>query len=127
MGAIGVGFFLSIVVVGMLFKLLILTGALEDLTIGITGLVATLFAAGIIFIIKKKKMDSFYKNIFLKGAIALLIGTSIYLTPTRSLIGFFYRNNPAFGELLLKAVENPYDKDIQKEYEEALERKNGNK
>src|SRR5271169_521226 len=41
-GAMGVGIFLSIVAIGILFKLLILTGATEMITIGVVGLVVIL-------------------------------------------------------------------------------------
>jgi hypothetical protein len=122
-GAIGVGGFLSVTTIGLLFKLLILTGAREMITIGVTGLVITLFAAGVVFLLKKKNMDSFYRQIFVKGGIAIILGITLYLTPARSLIRFYYRDDPAYAELFVKAVENPYDEQIQKEFEEARDKK----
>jgi hypothetical protein len=122
-GAIGVGILLSIVVIGLLFKLLILTGAIEMLTIGVVGLVVTLFAAWIIFIIKKKQLDAFYMGTFVRGGIAVMKGIILYLTPASSLIRFYHRDDPAYAELFVRAVENPYDEQIQKEFEEAREKK----
>ena len=122
-GAIGVGGFLSIIVTGLLLKLLILAGAREMITIGVTGLFITLFAAGVVFILKKKNMDSFYKQIFVKGGLAVILGITLFLTPTSSLIRFYHRDDPLYAELFIKAVENPYDKEIQKKFEEAREKK----
>src|SRR5882762_1302875 len=46
-GAIGVGFFLSVILIGILFKLQIWMGSVEMITIGTTGLFVTLLAAGV--------------------------------------------------------------------------------
>ena len=122
-GAIGVGILLSIIAIGLLFKLMILTGAIEMLTIGVVGLAVTLFAAWIIFIIKKKQLDAFYIGTFVRGGIAVILGIILYLTPASSLIRFYHRDDPVYAELFVRAVENPYDEQIQKEFEEAREKK----
>lgn len=124
LGAIAVGGFLSITTIGLLFKLLILTGAREMLAIGVTGLAIALFAAGFLFIFQRKSMNSFYKKIFVKGGIAIILGVTLYLTPSSALIRFYYRDDPAYAELYVKALENPSDEQIQKEFEDAQENKN---
>jgi hypothetical protein len=122
-GAIGVGMNLSIIVIGLLFKLLIFAGAFEMLTIGVTSLTITLFAALIVFILKKKNLDFFYKDIFVKGAIAVIIGIALCLTPGSSLIRLYHRDDPAYAELFIRAMQNPRDEKIQKAFDEATDKK----
>ena len=123
-GAIAVGGLISIITVGALFKLLLLTGAREMLAIGVTGLALTLFAAGFLFVFKRKKMSSFYRRIFVKGGIAIVVGVTLYLISTSTLIRFYYRDDPAYAELYVKAVENPQGEKIQREFEDAQEKRN---
>ncbi|MBI1767269.1 MAG: hypothetical protein HYR67_02710 [Bacteroidetes bacterium] len=122
LGAIGVGLFLSIVLIGILFKLQIWNGSREMITIGATGLFMTLLAAGIVFLIKRKTIDSFYKGIFVRGVVALLLAVIVFLTPGRSLIRIYHRDNPAFAELMIKALENPQDEELQKQFDDAMGR-----
>jgi glucan phosphoethanolaminetransferase (alkaline phosphatase superfamily) len=122
LGAIGVGFFLSIILIGLLFKLMIWNGAQEMITIGATGLFMVLLAACVVMVIKRKSLDSFYKGIFVRGGVALLLAVIVFLTPGRSLIRIYHRDNPAFAELMIKALENPQDEELQKQYEEAREK-----
>jgi len=121
-GAIGVGFFLSIIVIGILFKLMIWSGSHEMLTIGTTGLVITLLAAGVVFLIKRKNLDLFYQGIFVRGAFAILFAVIVFLTPGRSLIRIYHRDNPVYAELMIKALENPEDEELQKQFDDAREK-----
>ena len=121
---IGVGLFLSIVVIGSLFKLQIWMGSIEMITIGSTGLFVIFLAAGVVFLVKRKSLDAFYRGIFLRGAIAIIFAFIIFAIPSRSLIRIYHRDNPAYGELMIKALENPQDKEIQDEFDKALEREN---
>lgn len=121
-GAIGVGIFLSIISIGVLFKLQIWNGSREMLTIGATGLFMTLMAAGVVLLFKHKGMDSFYKGIFVRGIAALTIAVIVFLTPGRSLIRIFHRDKPAYAELMIKALEYPQDDAIQKQFDDAREK-----
>ena len=119
---IGVGGLLSIVVIGLLFKLQIWMGSIEMIKIGTTGLLVTVVIAGIVFLLKRKSLDPFYKGIFTRGAIALIFALLVFTIPSRTLIRVYHRNNPAFGELMIKALENPEDEELQKQFDEALEK-----
>jgi hypothetical protein len=109
---IGLGVFLSIVVIGSLFKLQIWMGSIEMITIGSTGLLVTVLAASVVFLIKRKTLDAFYRGIFLRGAVAFIFAFIIFAIPARSLIRIYHRNNPAYAELMIKALENPQDKEM---------------
>ena len=94
------------------------------ITIGATGLLVTVLAASVVFLIKRKTLDPFYRGIFLRGAIAIIFAFVIFAIPSRYLIRIYHRDNPAYGELMIKALENPQDKEIQDEFDKALEREN---
>ncbi|MBS1559471.1 MAG: hypothetical protein JST69_12180 [Bacteroidetes bacterium] len=121
---IGIGLFLSIVVIGSLFKLQIWMGSIEMMAIGSTGLLITVLAASVVFLVKRKSLDLFYRAIFLRGAIAFIFALIIFAIPSRSLIRIYHRDNPAYAELMIKALENPQDKEIQDEFDKAIERQN---
>jgi hypothetical protein len=122
LGAIGTGFFLSIIIIGILFKLMIWNGSHEMLTIGTTGLFLTLLAAGVVFLIKRKNVDLFYQGIFARGGLAILFAGIIFLTPTHSLVRIYHRDNPDYAELMIKVLENPENEELQKQFDDAREK-----
>jgi hypothetical protein len=119
LGAIGTGFFLSIIVIGILFKLMIWNGSHEMLTMGSVGLFMTLVTAGLVFLIKRKNLDLFYQGIFVRGGLAILFAGIVFLTPTHSLVRICHRDNPDYAELMIKALENPEDEELQKQFDDA--------
>ncbi|HCW06493.1 MAG TPA: hypothetical protein DGG95_03900 [Cytophagales bacterium] len=123
-GAIALGLALSSVLIGILFKLMFWPGANEMIMIGGTGLLIILLVASVVMVIKKKSLDSFYKGIFLRGSVALIFALVFFFTSQKSLIRFFHRDNPTFAELMIKAMGNPQDEELQRQLEEAGEMEN---
>jgi glucan phosphoethanolaminetransferase (alkaline phosphatase superfamily) len=120
-GAVGFGLALSIISIGILFKLLIWNGANEMLIIGASVLFCILVIAGVTFLMKKKPVDVFYKGIFMRGIAALILACVLFFVPGRALIQLYYRNDPEVGELMIRAQENPNDEESQKALDKAME------
>jgi len=98
-GTIGLGFALSTVIIGGLFKLQFWPGAAIVL---MTGLVATgmvLFIALISYFFNKGDSDNFYAGIFKKIAIYGGLGLILHLTPTKILDDIFHGDNPVHAVL----------------------------
>ncbi len=126
-GAIGIGFCLACVAQGLTFKLLILTGATEVLTIGVTSLAMLLFAALVVMIFKRRMPDDFYRGVFIRGGLALLLGITAYMTPSTTLANIYYRNDPEYRDKLIQVLQNPSDKALADEWDEFQERRSKSK
>lgn len=109
-GAIGLGISLSILIIGILFKLQGLPGATPMLTIGLltTGLI--LIVASIFFL---RNRTAFYKRVFVRGVVYFFLGALLYLTSPNTLIDIFHRDNPEYASILKQVRAHPEDPKLQ--------------
>lgn len=113
-GAVGLGFALSAILMGVLFKLEFWTGATVQLKIGlvITGvilIIATIFYS-------RNKIE-YYRRIFKRIAIIGGLGFILYLTPTATLVDIYYRNNPDYVELYKQVLADPNNQELREKLE----------
>lgn len=83
-GAIGSGVALSIVIIGIQFKLLTLAGSIEMLLIGTTSLAVIMLIAGGIYLFKYKGKSDFYRGIFIRAIPVFVIGLVLCYMPVAS-------------------------------------------
>ncbi|HZY81128.1 MAG TPA: hypothetical protein VFE50_16505 [Cyclobacteriaceae bacterium] len=117
LGGIVTGMALSTVVMGIQFRLLLFYGATEMIVIGGMTLFMILLIALIVMIIRKKATDPFYRGVFIRGGLAVLIGIIMVLVPTRSWISLFHRDDPTYRDIFIRSVENPKDREALEELE----------
>ena len=98
--AIIVGINLSIVCVGILFKLLILPGADEMLIIGVAGV---LFVSILVAIIGSPDR----KFTLIRTGVLGITGAILLFTPQLSIVKFQYRNHPAYIEAFANYQQDP--------------------
>ena len=114
-GAVGLGWTLSVIILGVLFKLQFFSGANMLLQRGLVTLVLILFIA-IIFYFRNKA--DYYKRIFKRIAIYGGLGLVLYLTPTSTLVDMYYRNNPDYAELYKKVLASPDNLELREQLEQ---------
>ena len=114
-GAIALGISFSLVLLGILFKLMIWPFAAEQLGTGLKllGIVSLVYI--IYFSIRK---TSNLKKIFIRMGIIGGIGLSTYLVQTDTLIDFYYRDNPEYAELFKKSNADPFNEELNKQLQE---------
>lgn len=111
-GAVGLGFALSALVMGSLFKLQFYPGAAVQL---VTGLLATAIIFTIATIVYYRKPNAYYKSIFKRVVAIGGIGLILYLTPSSSLVDIFYWNQPEMAAIHKKVLKNPRNDSLKKE------------
>lgn len=116
-GSIGLGISFSIIIIGFLFKFLILPGSHEMLIIGTVFLAAQTFFGALIFFKKHKGRSEFYIKNFKRVFTILILGLISYWFPLDSLIDVRYRGRPKYAELLKKSVKNPDNEQVKVELE----------
>lgn len=95
-----VGIALSIICIGILFKLLILPGAGEMLMIGV---VSTVFLSVVVATIKSLNT----KFILIRMLSLALLGGGLFFTSELSMVKLQYRNHPAYIDAYVKYKEDP--------------------
>ena len=119
-GSIIVGILLSIIHVGILFKLQFNPGAKVMLQDGLTGLaIATIVA--LIYYYKNK--STFYKRVLKRIAIIGIFGLVLNFTPSTSLVDLYYSDSPEYAEILKKVLKNPKDKELRNQLMEMQNQK----
>ena len=111
-GAIGLGFFISLLIMGILFKLQFWPFAITKL---FTGLVGTGIIFSIALIFYSRNNSKYYKRVFTRIFIYGSLGLVFYLIPTATIFDIYYRNVPEHAKKLLA---DPYNIELQKEFEE---------
>lgn len=109
-GAIALGFSLSMVTIGMLFKLQLWTGAASQLTIGIIFLTA-IFLIALFRYLKSK--DEFYVPLFKRMAVVGGFGLFMLFTPDSILIDIYYRDHPELAELKKQSMADPGNEEVR--------------
>jgi hypothetical protein len=111
-GAIGLGWALSAILTGVLFKLLFWSGANIQLRGGLYAIGLILPIATIFYF--RNKTD-YYKRIFKRIAIYGGLGLILYLMPSSTLVDIYYRNNPEYAELYKKVLTDPYNLELREQ------------
>lgn len=104
-GAIS-GIALSIVCVGIVFKLLSLPGSNEMLLIGTVVCILISIAT----LVLRKKLSA--ATILTRTVVFGVVGIVLLSIPLLSIIKFQYRNHPAYVEAYTRYVENPKDESL---------------
>lgn len=119
-GATSGGIVLSIISVGMLFKLLQLPGSGIMLTVGlIPGSILCLVVL-IKFLIKRE--ITFYREMLVRSLLVVGLSGIIYVIPGLTMVKTFFRNHPDYIEAYEKALNNPDDKELYRRAEEIREK-----
>ncbi|MCF6360538.1 MAG: hypothetical protein L3J29_07225 [Cyclobacteriaceae bacterium] len=113
-GSIGLGWVLSTILFGILFKLQLYPGAAVLLTIGLTEIGIILI---VVLILYFKNKAVFYSDIIKRITIYGVIGLISLLTPAQTLIDIYYKDNPEYAELYKKVIENPNDLELYNQFE----------
>ncbi len=119
-GAAAGGIVLSILSVGMLFKLLQLPGSGVMLTVG-------LIPGSILFLVVLIKFfintsATFYRNMLVRSLLIVGLSGIIYVTPGLTMVKIFFRNHPDYIEAYERAMNNPDDKELYRRAEEIREK-----
>jgi len=120
-GAIGLGWGISAIILGGLFKLQLWAGA--DINL-LTGLVTTGLILLIATIFYFRNKADYYKRIFKKIVIYGGLGLILYLTPTTTFLNIYYGNNPDYTEHpdfekhYKKVLAEPYNLELREQLEQ---------
>jgi hypothetical protein len=116
--AIVTGMCLSILVMGLMFKLLGYPGA--DLLL-MVGLPFTIVITAVAMFYRKKLEKAFYANTLKRGFIISSLALIALFTPYKVWVGIQYPNNPEYAKVLLELHENPDDVELLLEEERLRE------
>lgn len=111
-GSIFLGFTLSIILNGILFKLQLWPGGELMMYIGIIFLVFILVVASIFYF---RSRDRFYKRVFTRSIIIGLTGVLIFLLPMSTLIDIYFRDYPEYAELYKITLVDPQNMELQEQ------------
>tara|TARA_R110002072_G_scaffold161119_1_gene312590 strand:- start:114 stop:695 length:582 start_codon:yes stop_codon:yes gene_type:complete len=118
-GAIATGIALSLILIGILFKIEIWPGSSNIIKPG-------LFLLSIIIIItlvlRKDRKSRFYKKIYTRTLIIGLFGIIAYLIPFDLLIDLYYDDKPEVAEIMKEVMKDPYNEENQEELDKAWEK-----
>jgi hypothetical protein len=114
-GSIVLGWSLSIIALGILFRLLFLPGGNSQLTIG----VATLWVLFIVLIIKYfTKRKEYLKKAIARILISVSLGTILLITPNNTLVDVLFFKNPEYAKVYKEYLENPENEELHKKLED---------
>lgn len=114
-GAVATGFVLSIVVVGIMFRLMLWPGASVQIGAGLS-LLAIIILIGLIKYRETK--SSYYLILFKRIAIYTCIGIPFLLLSKLNVTELYYRNHPAYIEAFKKAEANPNSQELARKVTE---------
>lgn len=109
-GSVVLGLSLSLVIIGLLFKLQLWPGAAIQLNTGLVFLAICFIVAMINFM---KSRDEFYLPLFKRIAVVGGFGLFILLTPDSALIDIYYRDRPELAELMKQSMADPGNDEIR--------------
>jgi archaellum biogenesis protein FlaJ (TadC family) len=113
LGSAAVGIALSVLVIGVLFVIMYWPGGSSMLLLGI---VASVILMGVALYKYFTKRDFFYPALIRRLTVWIAAGILLYTLPANVLIGIKYRNNPAYRDAVINAMENPDDEEIHQKY-----------
>ena len=110
-GAICTGYALSMVILGIFFKVMSFPGAGIMLTVGLACLLVVTAVAMVRYV---KTHSQFYIGIFVRIAIIGGLGLLLFLLPPHTLINIKYRNYPEYLEALKNSLDDPRNIELDK-------------
>ena len=113
-GAVGLGFSLSAILMGALFKLQFWPGGTAQLKIGLVTTGIILIIAAIFYF--RNKIE-YYRRVFKRIAVIGGLGLLLYMTPTDTLVDIYYSNNPDYAELYKQVLADPDNQELRQELE----------
>lgn len=117
------GFFLSIIPVGVLFKVLYWPGAQINLLV---GTVSAIIIYGIVIFLQSKAeedLKTYYKNMKVRTTVLMVAGLLFYLTPTATLLKIEYWDDPEFARITTLHYANPENEEYHEEYRKQLKKR----
>ena len=114
------GLLLSIIPIGILFKLQYWPGAGLYLLI---GSVAAPIILILTLVLKSKAADelkTYYKNMTLRAVVLAAFSLILYLTPTATLVHLQYREDPEMARLKAQFYTHPENEEYRKQHDEYL-------
>lgn len=105
-GSILLGLSLSVLTLGILFKIQLYPGASAMLKLGLIGVSVALLIGAIKYI---KSRDIFYKSIFKRIIIFGGIGLFFYLLPKANWLTIRFPDNPDYVQAVINYDQNPRD------------------
>lgn len=114
-GAIGTGFALSLIVIGVLFKLLSWPGSAVVILVGV-------FFTGVVVLISTIKYltskNPFYMPVLIRAGGLLIIGGSLMFVSSGDIMDFKYRNHPTYYQALKAWQADPDNTELREKMEE---------
>lgn len=107
-----IGISISLIVMGSLFKIQIWPGADFQLMIGLI-VSGTIFPIALFFYFQTK--EEFFLRMIRRIAFYGGIGLMLFITPTDSIVDFYYGSNPEYAELYKKSLAEPENEELQKQ------------
>ncbi len=118
-GSVGTGMALSVLVVGMVFKIMYWPNGDYMLLLGIVFCLISI----VVSIIKyTSKRDIFYKRLLFRLSGWVVVGIILYVLPPYTLLNMKYKDHPAYREALINSIEHPEDEAIHQKYVEEAEK-----
>jgi hypothetical protein len=114
------GFFLSLVQIGILYKVLFWPGGQIFLFLSI---ISTPVLLALTFFLKTKaagNLNKYYKNMLLRIGVWALLTVFFYFIPAESLIKYEYKNDPERARLMILTLKEPSNLNYQKQYYEYM-------
>ena len=108
------GFSLSVLLTGVVFKLMYWPGAGVNLLLGMSACLIVLVLAIIKYFGKK---ENFYRGIIFRFTPCFVIGFLLYSVNRQSLVNFQYRNHPQFAKAFIEREEDPSNEEKNKKVE----------
>lgn len=123
LGAIVLGWTYSTLILGIMFKVLLLPGASMMLIVGLGWVV--LFS--IVFSLAYFTRGHGFTLRWLKRALVIgIISLGIYLIPANAIIDITYANDPEYAQLLKEVQKDPDNEELRKQLEEMEEKRRSN-
>jgi len=106
------GLIFSVLATGVLFKLLLLPGDSQMITVGLMG-AAAFFVALTVRNLVMKKSSPLARRMMARTLLWSAVSIGLLLTPSRTLVKIFYRDHPQYVEAFEKAIENPENEELR--------------
>ncbi|MBL0262286.1 MAG: hypothetical protein IPQ05_00135 [Leptospiraceae bacterium] len=117
------GLFLSLIPLGILFKIMYWPGGQIYLLV---GTVTAPIILAIIYFLKSKtgeNLKTYYRNMFLRTSILTALTIIFYLTPTSTILKVQYWDDPELARLKTLHYTNPDNEEYKKQHDEYLSKR----